>query len=69
MVQPFPLDRLPSDIGPRTGRLVELSEPSYACRLAAQVVALDGWVTVTVLPLLERIAPRAVATVADQMTS
>lgn len=67
MVQPFPLDRLPSDIGPRTGRLVELSEPSYACRLAAQVVALDGWVTV--LPLLERIAPRAVATVADQMTS
>ncbi|MCX5062787.1 hypothetical protein OG895_35590 [Streptomyces sp. NBC_00201] len=46
---------------------MELSEPSYACRLAAQVVALDGWVTV--LPLLERIAPRAVATVADQMTS
>lgn len=47
--------------------LVELSEPSHAFRLAAQVVALDGWGTV--LPLLERIAPRAVATVVDQMTS
>jgi tetratricopeptide (TPR) repeat protein len=47
--------------------LAELSEPSHACTLAAQVVVLDGWATV--LPVLERIAPRAVATVADQMMS
>lgn len=47
--------------------LAELSEPSQACRLAAQVVVLDGWNPV--LPALERIAPRAVATVADQLMS
>jgi tetratricopeptide (TPR) repeat protein len=47
--------------------LVELSEPSRACRLAAQVVVLDGWNTV--LPVLERIVPRSVSVVVDQMTS
>lgn len=47
--------------------LAELSEPSHARRLAAQAVILDGWYTV--LPVLERIAPRSVATLVDQMTS
>ncbi|MET8081004.1 hypothetical protein [Streptomyces sp. NPDC005303] len=47
--------------------LVELSEPSQACRLAAQVVVLDGWNPV--LPVLERIVPRSVSVVVDQMTS
>ena len=47
--------------------LAELSDPSHARRLAAQVVVLDDWATV--LPVLERIAPRAVATVADQAMS
>ncbi|GHH84012.1 hypothetical protein GCM10018781_72480 [Kitasatospora indigofera] len=46
--------------------LAELSEPSRARRLAAQVVLLDGWTAA--LPVLERIAPRAVAVVADQLT-
>ncbi|MFE2912932.1 hypothetical protein ACFXI0_18925 [Kitasatospora indigofera] len=46
--------------------LAELSEPSCARRLAAQVVLLDGWAAA--LPVLERIAPRAVAVVADQLT-
>ncbi|KUN76518.1 hypothetical protein AQJ64_36650 [Streptomyces griseoruber] len=47
--------------------LVELSEPSRACRLAAQVVVLGGWDPV--LPVLERIVPRSVAVVVDQMMS
>ncbi|MHA6761850.1 hypothetical protein [Streptacidiphilus sp. PAMC 29251] len=45
--------------------LAELSEPSDARQLAVRVLLLDGWAAV--LPLLERIAPRAMATVADQM--
>ncbi|WP_055524904.1 hypothetical protein [Streptomyces graminilatus] len=47
--------------------LVELSEPSHARRLAAQVVIADGWDPV--LPVLERIVPRSVAVVVDRMTS
>ncbi|MET7694540.1 hypothetical protein ABZT06_42615 [Streptomyces sp. NPDC005483] len=47
--------------------LMELSEPSHARRLAAQVVALDGWDTV--LSVLERIVPRSAAVVADRMMS
>ncbi|WP_159056339.1 hypothetical protein [Streptomyces sp. DSM 15324] len=47
--------------------LVELSEPSRARRLAAQAVALDGWAPV--LEALERIAPRSVALVVDELTS
>ena len=43
--------------------LAELSDPPRARRLAAQAVVLDDWVAA--LPLLERVAPRAVATVAD----
>ncbi|WP_405865749.1 hypothetical protein OG407_42455 [Streptomyces sp. NBC_01515] len=43
--------------------LAELSDPPRARRLAAQVMVLDGWVPA--LPLLERLAPRALATVAD----
>ncbi|WP_328676141.1 hypothetical protein [Streptomyces sp. NBC_00343] len=38
-----------------------------ARRLAAQVIVLDDWVTA--LPLLERLAPRAPATVADHATA
>ncbi|WP_441248512.1 hypothetical protein [Kitasatospora sp. McL0602] len=45
--------------------LVELSEPSRARRLAAQVVVLGGWDPV--LPVLERIVPRSVAVVVDRM--
>ncbi|MFD4555329.1 hypothetical protein ACFWP5_13590 [Streptomyces sp. NPDC058469] len=44
--------------------LAELSDPPRARRLAAQVMVLDDWATA--LPLLERVAPRAVVTVADQ---
>lgn len=47
--------------------LVELSEPPRARRLAAQVVVLGGWEPV--LPVLERIMPRSVAVVVDQLTS
>ncbi|MET7827147.1 hypothetical protein ABZT23_21020 [Streptomyces sp. NPDC005386] len=47
--------------------LVELSEPPRARRLAAQVVVLSGWEPV--LPVLERIMPRSVAVVVDQLTS
>ncbi|MFD8212433.1 hypothetical protein ACFV2U_01480 [Streptomyces sp. NPDC059697] len=47
--------------------LVELSEPSRDRRLAAQVVVLGGWDPV--LPVLERIVPRSVAVVVDQMMS
>lgn len=48
--------------------LVELSEPSRARRLAAQVVRFAGdWDAV--LPVLERIVPRSVAVVADRMMS
>lgn len=43
--------------------LAELSDPPRARRLAAQVMVLDGWVAA--LPLLERLVPRAPATVAD----
>ncbi|MEV6543952.1 hypothetical protein [Streptomyces sp. NPDC051665] len=43
--------------------LAELSDPPRARRLAAQVMVLDDWVTA--LPLLERLAPRALATVAN----
>ncbi|WP_406119759.1 tetratricopeptide repeat protein [Streptomyces sp. NBC_00989] len=42
--------------------LAELSDPPRARRLAAQVMVLDDWATA--LPLLERLVPRAVATVA-----
>ncbi|MFI5875236.1 hypothetical protein ACIBAH_22790 [Streptomyces sp. NPDC051445] len=45
--------------------LAELSEPPRARRLAAQVLLLDDWVTA--MPVLERLVPRAVAAVADQM--
>lgn len=48
--------------------LAELSEPSHARRLAAQVVRVAGdWDPV--LPVLERIVPRSVAVVADRMMS
>ncbi|KFF99149.1 hypothetical protein IQ62_20520 [Streptomyces scabiei] len=47
--------------------LVELAEPSDARRLAAQAVVLAGWPTV--MPEVERVAPRVVATVADEMMS
>ena len=47
--------------------LVEVSEPSHARRLAAQVVVLSGWRAV--LSELEQIAPRAVAVVVDEMLS
>ncbi|MFJ9150241.1 hypothetical protein ACIRP7_19595 [Streptomyces sp. NPDC102270] len=47
--------------------LAELSEPSLARRLAAQVVVLEGWATV--LPVLERVVPGSVAVVVDQLTS
>jgi tetratricopeptide (TPR) repeat protein len=64
------LARTITDRGARAGALAslaELSEPPGARRLAAQVVVLDGWATA--LTVLERIAPRAVATVADHMMS
>ena len=44
--------------------LAELSDPPRARRLAAQVMVLDDWPAA--LPLLERVAPRAMVTVADQ---
>ncbi|MEV6497624.1 hypothetical protein [Streptomyces prunicolor] len=44
--------------------LAELSDPPRARRLAAQVIVLDDWATA--LPLLERLAPRAPATIADR---
>lgn len=44
--------------------LAELSDPPRARRLAVQVMVLDDWPAA--LPLLERVAPRAVVTVADQ---
>ncbi|MFE9450173.1 hypothetical protein [Streptomyces sp. NPDC006739] len=47
--------------------LVERSAPPLAYRLATQIVLLDGWATA--LPVLEEIAPRAIAIIADQMTS
>lgn len=47
--------------------LVEVSEPSRARRLAAQVVVLGGWDPV--LPVLEQIVPCSVAVVVDQMMS
>ncbi|WP_340373839.1 hypothetical protein U5640_00695 [Streptomyces sp. SS7] len=46
--------------------LVELSEPFRARRLAAQVLVLDGWAPV--LEALERIVPRSVALVVDELT-
>ncbi len=45
--------------------LAELSEPARARRLAAQVVLVDGWGAA--MPVLERIAPRAVAVIVDQL--
>ncbi|MEU2771373.1 hypothetical protein ABZ646_00225 [Streptomyces sp. NPDC007162] len=45
--------------------LAEVSEPSRARRLAAQVVVLGGWDAA--LPVLERIVPRSTAVVVDQM--
>ncbi|MFI6625209.1 hypothetical protein [Streptomyces sp. NPDC050528] len=45
--------------------LAELSDPPRARGLAAQVMVLDDWTTA--LPLLERLAPRAPAAVADQV--
>lgn len=45
--------------------IVELSEPSRARRLAAQIVVLDGWDTV--LSVLERIVPRSAAVVAGRL--
>jgi tetratricopeptide (TPR) repeat protein len=47
--------------------LAESAQPSHACRLAAQAMVLDGWNTV--LPVLERIMPRSVVVVVDQMMS
>jgi hypothetical protein len=47
--------------------LAEPSEPSHARRLARQAVVLDGWASV--LPVLERIVPRSVAVVVDQLMS
>ncbi|MFF5302092.1 hypothetical protein ACFY5F_22250 [Streptomyces sp. NPDC013161] len=44
--------------------IAELSDPPRARRLAVQIMVVDGWQAA--LPLLERIAPRAVVTVADQ---
>jgi hypothetical protein len=44
--------------------LAELSDPPRARRLAAEVIVLDDWATA--LPLLERLAPRAPATIADR---
>jgi hypothetical protein len=44
--------------------LAELSDPPRARRLAAQVIVLDDWATA--LPLLERLVPRAPATIADR---
>ena len=44
--------------------LAELSDPPRARRLAVQIMVADGWQAA--LPLLERVAPRAVVTVADQ---
>ncbi|WOX14162.1 hypothetical protein [Streptomyces sp. N50] len=44
--------------------IAELSDPPRARRLAVQIMVVDGWPAA--LPLLERVAPRAVVTVADQ---
>ncbi|MFI5879726.1 hypothetical protein [Streptomyces sp. NPDC051554] len=44
--------------------LAELSDPPRARRPAVQVMVLDDWPAA--LPLLERVTPRAVVTVADQ---
>lgn len=70
-VEPGRAEALAHSIAHRSTRaralaaLAELSEPSRARRLAAQVLLLDDWVTA--MPVLERFVPRAVATVADQM--
>jgi tetratricopeptide (TPR) repeat protein len=46
--------------------LAEFSEPAQARWLAAQVVLVDGWAAA--MPVLERIAPGAVAVIVDQLT-
>lgn len=47
--------------------LMESAEPSDARRFAARAVVLGGWPTV--MPEVERVAPRAVVTVADERLS